>query len=48
MLRPFRKPLIVVAPKKMLKMREVTSDMKEFLPGTEFRRVLKDNIANPD
>jgi len=40
MLRPFRKPLIVVAPKKMLKMREVASDMEEFMPGTEFRRVI--------
>jgi len=34
MLRPFRKPLIVVAPKKMLKMREVASDMSEFTEGT--------------
>lgn len=42
MLRPFRKPLIVVAPKKMLKMREVASDMSEFVSGTEFRRVLPD------
>lgn len=40
MLRPFRKPLIVVAPKKMLKMREVCSDMSEFTTGKEFRRVL--------
>jgi len=40
MLRPFRKPLIVVAPKKMLKMGAVASEMSEFLPGTEFKRVL--------
>lgn len=46
MLRPFRKPLIVVAPKKMLKMREVASDMSEFLPGTEFRRVLPEADAS--
>lgn len=40
MLRPFRKPLVVVAPKKMLKMREVHSEMKDFLSGTEFKRVI--------
>lgn len=40
MLRPFRKPLIVVAPKKMLKMREVASDMSEFASGTQFKRVI--------
>jgi 2-oxoglutarate dehydrogenase E1 component len=42
MLRPFRKPLIVVAPKKMLKMREVSSDMSEFTEGTQFKRVIGD------
>ena len=40
MLRPFRKPLIVVAPKKMLKMREVSSEISEFGEGTTFQRVL--------
>lgn len=40
MLRPFRKPLIVVAPKKMLKMREVASSTEEFLEGKSFIRVM--------
>lgn len=46
MLRPFRKPLIVVAPKKMLKMREVCSDIDEFVTGQEFRRVLPESNAD--
>lgn len=46
MLRPFRKPLIVIAPKKMLKMREVASELSDFVTGTEFKRVLPE--ANPD
>jgi len=40
MLRPFRKPLIVVAPKKMLKMREVASDIEEFCGESHFTRVM--------
>jgi 2-oxoglutarate dehydrogenase E1 component len=40
MLRPFRKPLVVVAPKKMLKMREVSSNTEEFLEGKSFIRVI--------
>lgn len=46
MLRPFRKPLIVIAPKKMLKMKEVASNMDEFLPGTGFARVIPDVDSN--
>lgn len=40
LLRPFRKPLVVVAPKKMLKMREVASSTEEFLEGKAFIRVM--------
>lgn len=40
MLRPFRKPLVVAAPKKLLKMREAGSDIEEFGPGKCFQRVL--------
>ena len=40
MIRPFRKPLIVFAPKKILKMSEARSDIKELQPGTSFKRVL--------
>lgn len=40
MLRPFRKPLVVVAPKKLLKMREAGSEMSEFESGKTFIRVM--------
>jgi len=40
--REFRKPLVVVAPKKMLKMRDASSKMEEFGPGLRFKRVLDD------
>jgi len=40
MLRPFRKPLIVIAPKKLLKLREANSDMEEFKTGNSFIRVI--------
>lgn len=46
-LRNFRKPLVVVGPKTMLRMSEATSSFQDFQPGTHFQNVLPDNIANP-
>ena len=46
-LRNFRKPLIVVAPKTMLRMSEATSKFQDFEPGTHFLNVLPDDTANP-
>lgn len=40
LLRPFRKPLVVVAPKKMLKMREVASNTEDFAENKGFIRVM--------
>lgn len=47
MLRNFRKPLIVVAPKTMLRMSEATSTHEDFQAGTHFKNVLPDITANP-
>jgi 2-oxoglutarate dehydrogenase E1 component len=46
MCRNFRKPLIIMAPKSMLRHKMVVSDLEEFLPGTTFHRVLWDVADN--
>jgi len=40
--RDFRKPLIVVSPKKLLRLKEACSDLEEFKEGLRFTRVIKD------
>ena len=40
--RPFRKPLVVIAPKKLLKLRDANSDLSEFETGKSFVRVIPD------
>lgn len=40
LLRPFRKPLVVIAPKKLLKLREAGSDIEEFTKGQTFKRII--------
>lgn len=48
MVRNFRKPLIVVGPKVMLRLASAVSDLNEMAPGTTFKSVLVDSgIANP-
>lgn len=44
--RPFRKPLVVIAPKKLLKLRDANSDLSEFETGKSFVRVIPDQ--NPE
>jgi 2-oxoglutarate dehydrogenase E1 component len=44
--REFRKPLVVIAPKKMLKSRDAMSSIEEFGPGLRFHRVLDE--AHPE
>lgn len=44
-IRDFRKPLIVVAPKTLLRLSDATSNYMEFLPGTTFKTVIPDEIA---
>ena len=43
---PFRKPLVVVAPKKLLKFRGACSDIEEFGEGTRFQLLIKDKNPN--
>lgn len=40
--RPFRKPLVVMAPKKLLKYRGANSDIEDFDVGLRFKRALGD------
>jgi 2-oxoglutarate dehydrogenase E1 component len=41
--RKFRKPLVIMTPKSLLRHRRVTSDLAELGPGTTFHRVLWDD-----
>ncbi len=43
--RPFRKPLIVMSPKSMLRHPEAISSIDEFKTGTSFKEVIDDNSA---
>jgi len=42
--RDFRKPLIVVAPKNMLRLRECTSNIEDFLDGEMFHRMFPETF----
>ncbi|NJC34450.1 2-oxoglutarate dehydrogenase E1 component [Sphingomonas jejuensis] len=48
MLRPFRKPLIVMTPKSLLRHKMAVSTADEFLGDTQFRRILSDTNAPAD
>jgi len=43
---PFRKPLIVVAPKKLLRYKGATSNIEDFTTGTRFEYIIKDQNPN--
>jgi 2-oxoglutarate dehydrogenase E1 component len=45
MVRPFRKPLIVMSPKSLLRFPECVSPLEDFLPGTKFQEVYDDPIV---
>lgn len=45
--RPFRKPLIVMTPKSLLRHPEVVSDIEEFASGTSFQEVFDDPHIGP-
>ena len=47
--RSFRKPLIVMTPKSLLRHKEAVSRLEDFGPGSSFRRILAetDRIAEP-
>ena len=40
---PFRKPLVVMTPKSLLRLPECKSSFDDLLPGTEFKRMVLDN-----
>ena len=44
--RPFRKPLIVMSPKSLLRHPKCVSDIKEFENGSAFKEVIDDKQAN--
>ncbi len=44
--RNFRKPLIIVTPKSLLRHKECVSDLSEMAEGSSFHRVLPDNAVN--
>jgi len=48
MLRNFRKPLVVVAPKVLLRLSAASSDLSEMTPGTHFKPVIGDNKIDPN
>jgi 2-oxoglutarate dehydrogenase E1 component len=41
--RPFRKPLVIMAPKSLLRHKKAVSDLSEMGPNTNFHRVLYDD-----
>ncbi|KAH0555015.1 probable 2-oxoglutarate dehydrogenase E1 component DHKTD1 homolog, mitochondrial [Cotesia glomerata] len=47
MIRNFRKPLVVVAPKGLLRLKSATSALEEMGPGTQFKNVIADNLVDP-
>lgn len=47
MIRNFRKPLVVVAPKGLLRLRSATSKLEEMGPGTQFKNVIADDLIDP-
>jgi 2-oxoglutarate dehydrogenase E1 component len=44
--RKFRKPLVLMTPKSLLRHRRVTSELAELAPGTTFHRVLWDDAQS--
>jgi 2-oxoglutarate dehydrogenase E1 component len=42
MLRPFRKPLILMTPKSLLRHKRAVSNLEDLVPGTSFHRVMVD------
>ncbi|MBT8220505.1 MAG: 2-oxoglutarate dehydrogenase E1 component [Bacteroidia bacterium] len=45
--RPFRKPLVVMSPKSLLRHPECISDIKDFIRGTKFEELYDDPTADP-
>jgi len=48
MLRPFRKPLVVMTPKSLLRHPMAKSSADEFISASHFKRILSDRVEIPD
>ena len=48
MLRPFRKPLVIMTPKSLLRHPMAKSNAEEFLGDSHFRRIVSDTMDIPD
>ncbi len=48
MLRPFRKPLVIMAPKSLLRHPMAKSSASEFIEQSHFKRILSDRMDIPD
>ncbi|MCA3254642.1 MAG: 2-oxoglutarate dehydrogenase E1 component [Alphaproteobacteria bacterium] len=48
MLRPFRKPLVIMTPKSLLRHKSAVSTIDEFGVGSHFKRILSDPVAPAD
>ncbi|KAL0266335.1 UNVERIFIED_CONTAM: hypothetical protein PYX00_008910 [Menopon gallinae] len=48
MIRNYRKPLVVISPKILLRLPEATSRLSEFEPDTSFLNVIDDNSTSPN
>lgn len=46
LVRPFRKPLIVMSPKRLLRYPDCVSPIEDFMPGNNFQEVYDDKVAN--
>ncbi|RKP12576.1 thiamine diphosphate-binding protein [Piptocephalis cylindrospora] len=48
MMRPYRKPLILAAPKTLLRLGAASSSLNDMAPGSQFHPVLPDPITKPE
>ena len=46
--RDFRKPLVIMTPKSLLRNKKCTSEIKDFVKGTIFHRILDDGAFNKE
>jgi 2-oxoglutarate dehydrogenase complex dehydrogenase (E1) component-like enzyme len=47
MKRSYRKPMVVVGPKTLLRHPQAVSDLAEMAPGTSFQPVIADTTVSP-
>lgn len=48
LVRPFRKPLVIIAPKTLLRHPQAVSSLQEMAPGTSFQPLLADGLLPPE